>query len=41
MFKPGLRELAYGSVTKGTRPQVSGRLMYGEYMDLKGEEADH
>ena len=30
-----------GSVTKGTRLHVLGRLMYGEYMDLKGEEADH
>ena len=36
VFKPGLRELAYGSVTKGTRLHVSGRLMYGEYMDQKG-----
>ena len=34
--KPGLRELAYNNIVKGSRLHVTGKLMYGEYLDRQG-----
>ena len=36
VFKPGLRELAYNNIVKGSRLHVTGKLMYGEYLDRQG-----
>lgn len=36
VFKPGLRELAYNNIVKGSRIHVTGKLMYGEYLDRQG-----
>ena len=36
VFKPGLRESVYNNLMKGSRVHVSGRLMYGEYLDTRG-----
>ena len=36
VFKPGLRESVYNNLMKGSRVHVSGRLMYGEYVDTRG-----
>ena len=36
VFKPGLRELAYNNIVKGSRVHVTGKLMYGEYLDRQG-----
>lgn len=36
VFKPGLRETAFNNVNKGSRIHITGRLMYGEYMDKQG-----
>ena len=36
VFKPGLRELAYNNIVKGARIHVTGKLMYGEYLDRQG-----
>ncbi|XP_016390990.1 single-stranded DNA-binding protein, mitochondrial-like [Carassius auratus] len=33
VFKPGLRDVAYQYVKKGSRILVEGKLDYGEYMD--------
>ncbi|KAL3048298.1 hypothetical protein OYC64_006973 [Pagothenia borchgrevinki] len=33
VFKPGLRDVAYQYVKKGTRILVEGKLDYGEYVD--------
>ncbi|KAJ4924563.1 hypothetical protein JOQ06_003518 [Pogonophryne albipinna] len=33
IFKPGLRDVAYQHVKKGSRILVEGKLDYGEYMD--------
>ncbi|XP_012685699.2 single-stranded DNA-binding protein, mitochondrial [Clupea harengus] len=33
VFKPGLRDVAYQYVKKGTRVLVEGKLDYGEYVD--------
>ena len=36
VFKPGLRESAYNYIKKGSRVHITGRLMYGEYLDRQG-----
>ena len=36
VFKPGLRESSYNYIKKGTRVHITGRLMYGEYLDKQG-----
>lgn len=33
VFKPGLRDLAYQYIKKGSRVLVEGKLDYGEYLD--------
>ena len=36
VFKPGLREVAYNNIVKGSRLHVTGKLMYSEYLDRQG-----
>ena len=36
VFRPGLRESAYNCIKKGSRVHITGRLMYGEYLDRQG-----
>ena len=38
VFKPGLREVAFNNVSKGTRLHVTGKLTYGKYVDRNGVE---
>ena len=38
VFKPGLREVAFNNITKGTRLHVTGKLTYGKYVDRNGVE---
>ena len=36
VFKPGLRESSFNNIVKGARLHVTGRLMYGEFLDKNG-----